>query len=335
MRVKVSALGIVVLVCLCGGRADAGPAEDRAAADALFEEGRELLKAGRAAEACPKFAASQKLHPRPGRLLQLGDCYEKNGETARAWETFREAESAARVDKDERRMEVASQRAGDLEPKLAKLVVEVPPEARVAGLLVRRNGKSVEATAWGVAVPVDPGEQRIEVTAPGKKAWVGKVVVEGKPGVTTAWVPALVDEVKGEQVGAGKEEGAGKSWVAIGVGAGLALAGIGTGVGLLVAAGGAGEEADALDDAMPDMACDPTHPDHAANKANCATLLSTVQRKDTFTNVGTGALVAGGVLAVGTVVYALLPTKKQATMGFTLVPTVTPTFAGFAATGQF
>ncbi|MRG97337.1 hypothetical protein [Polyangium spumosum] len=86
---------------------------------------------------------------------------------------------------------------------------------------------------------------------------------------------------------------------------------------------------------MPDMACDPSHPDHAANRANCATLLSTLQRKDTFFNVGTGALVAGGVLAVGTVVYALWPAKKRAATGFVLVPSVTPTFAGIAASGQF
>ncbi|MDI1482457.1 hypothetical protein [Polyangium sp. y55x31] len=335
MRVKVSALGVVALICLGGGRADAGPAEDRAAADALFQEGRELLKGGRAAEACPKLAASQKLDPRPGRLLALGDCYETNGETASAWATFREAESTARAAKDERRMEEAARRAGGLEPKLAKLVVEVAPEARVAGLEVRRNGKPVEEAVWGAAVPVDPGEQRIEVTAPGKKGWAEKVVVEGKAGVTTVKVPALGDEVTVRQGVARREEGAGKSGVAIGVGAALGAVGIGTGIALLVAASGADSDAEALDSSMPDAACDPAHPENAANKGKCATLLSTLQRKDTFANVGTAALVVGGVLAVGTVVYALLPVKTRATTGFTVLPTVNPTFAGLAATGRF
>ncbi|HVK70250.1 MAG TPA: hypothetical protein VM694_37610, partial [Polyangium sp.] len=136
------------------------------------------MKGGRAAEACPKLAASQKLDPRPGRLLALGDCYETNGETASAWATFREAESTARAGKDERRREEAARRAGELELKLAKLVVEVAPEARVAGLEVRRNGKRVEAEVWGAAVPVDPGEQVIEAVAPGKKGWAEKIVVE-------------------------------------------------------------------------------------------------------------------------------------------------------------
>ncbi|WP_272458688.1 tetratricopeptide repeat protein [Polyangium jinanense] len=334
MGSKSSWIGVVFAVSLCVGPAHAGPAEDRAAADALFQEARALAKEGRHAEACPKFAASQKLDPRPGRLLALGDCYETAGQTASAWATFREAASAAQAAKDERRTEEAVRRAGELEPKLAKLVVEVAPEARVAGLVVKRNGKVVEAEVWGSVVPVDPGEQRIEVTAPGKKAWAEKVVA-GEGAVTRVKVPALGDEVKVERVASAKEEGAGKSWALLAVGGGLALAGIGTGIGLLVAANGADEEADALDASMPDAACDPAHPEHAANKATCATLLSTLQRKDTFFNVGTGALVVGGVLAVGTVLYALWPAEKRTTTGLTFVPTVTTTFTGIAARGQF
>ncbi|MDC0742320.1 hypothetical protein [Polyangium mundeleinium] len=335
MRVKGSLLGVVVLVCLCGGRAEAGPAEDRAAADALFQEGRELLKGGRAAEACPKLAASQKLDPRPGRLLALGDCYETNGETASAWATFREAESTARAAKDERRMVEAARRAGELELKLAKLVVEVAPEARVAGLEVRRNGKRVEEAVWGAAVPVDPGEQRIEAAAPGKKGWAEKIVVEGKAGVTTVRVPALGDEVVVERVGAMKEEGAGKNGVAIGVVAALGAVGIGTGIGLLVAASSLVSDADAQDDAMPDGACSPLHPRNAEFSGACGELRGKLERSQTLHNVGLGAAIAGGVIGVGTLIYALMPSKKPATMGFQVLPTVAPTYAGISAIGQF
>ncbi|MDI3285363.1 hypothetical protein [Polyangium sp. 15x6] len=334
MRVKVSALGVVALVCLGGGRADAGPAEDRAAADALFQEGRELLKGGRAGEACPKFAASQKLDPRPGRLLALGDCYETNGETASAWATFREAESTARAGKDERRMEEAARRAGELEPKLAKLVVEVAPEARVAGLEVRRNGKRVEEAVWGAAVPVDPGEQRVEAAAPGKKGWAGKVVA-GEGAVTRVKVPALGEEVTVKRGEAVREEGAGKSGVVVGVGAALGVVGVGVGIGLLVAASGLVSDADAQDNGMPDGACSPLHPRNAEFSGACGELRGALERSQTLHNVGLGALVAGGVIGVGTLVYTLMPSKKSATMGLQVLPTVAPTYAGISAIGQF
>ena len=71
-------------------------AEDQAAARALFNEGRELLTAGRYAEACPKFEAARKLYASAGILLNLGDCYERLGRTASAWTEFGEAVSLAR-----------------------------------------------------------------------------------------------------------------------------------------------------------------------------------------------------------------------------------------------
>ncbi len=335
MRSKFPWIGVAFAVNLCLGPAYAGPAEDRAAADALFQEGRELLKGGRPVEACPKFAASQKLDPRPGRLLALGDCYETSGETASAWATFREAESMARAGKDERRMEEAARRAGELEPKLARLLVEVGPEARVAGLEVRRNGKRVEAEVWGAAVPVDPGEQRIEAGAPGKKGWAEKVVVEGKAGVTRVKVPVLGEE--GKVVVKEEGEGAGKSITVIAVGAAVGVVGVvgvGAGVGFLVAASGVRADADqTIADA--DLVQGDCPGGNVQDAAACTKLKEQLGSLDTFTNVGTGVLIAGGVVATGTLVYALWPRKRSAKAGLDVVPVVAPSFAGVVAAGRF
>ncbi|APR77729.1 Hypothetical protein A7982_03076 [Minicystis rosea] len=191
MRLRSLAGGILLVGSLVAVDASAGPAEDRAAADTLFREGRALVKQGKYADGCPKLAASQKLDPAIGTLLALGDCYELAGQTASAWATFNDAGAMARKAGDQRRGDEAARRAGLLEPKLSKLVIEIAPDARAEGLEVRRNGKTIDTALLGAAIPIDPGEQTIEATAPNRKPWVTKVQVEAKPGAVTVRVPAL------------------------------------------------------------------------------------------------------------------------------------------------
>jgi hypothetical protein len=62
--------------------------EDRAAAEALFEEGRAQLEGGKYAEACEAFAKSDALDPAAGTELNLGDCYEKLHEVGKACEAY-------------------------------------------------------------------------------------------------------------------------------------------------------------------------------------------------------------------------------------------------------
>lgn len=131
------------------------PANDRVAAEALFEEGRSLVAAGKVAEACPKFADSQRLDPAPGTLLNLASCWEKLGRTASAWVTYREAASAANALGRSDYVATAQRHADSLAPKLARITVNVPQA--IDGLELRRDGAIVSSIQWGQAVPVDPG----------------------------------------------------------------------------------------------------------------------------------------------------------------------------------
>src|SRR5262249_42741606 len=82
-----------------------------AEAEALFRDGRELIKAGKLAAGCERLAASERLESSVGTLLNLGDCREKLGKLASAWAAFRKAEALAkRTPGDERRQAEAARR---------------------------------------------------------------------------------------------------------------------------------------------------------------------------------------------------------------------------------
>jgi serine/threonine-protein kinase len=176
----------------------------KAAAEALFDDALKLMKSGHHAEACPKLEESQRIDPGVGTLLYLGECYENVGRTASAWATFREAASRAGAEGQNERLKTATERAARLEPKLAYLTVQVAPETRaLPGLTVKLGQASLGSEFFGIAAPVDPGEARIEVGAPGYASFTTSVTVE--PGSRSQLsVPAL-----GHQAPPAKDSSAG------------------------------------------------------------------------------------------------------------------------------
>ena len=153
---------ILAVLCLTA-TAQANPA-----AQALFEEGRRLVESGRHEEACPKFRESQAMDPGIGTLYNLAECLEVTGRTASAWAAFHEAADMARNAGQAERETAARARAVALEPRLIRLRVDVPPQARAAGLTIRRNNADVGQAQWGVDVPTDPGVHIVVAEAPGK-----------------------------------------------------------------------------------------------------------------------------------------------------------------------
>lgn len=150
------------------GRA-AAQTRDPAAAQALFDQARELSRQGRYAEACPKFLESNRLDPGIGTQFHLAECYQQSGQIATAWATFLDVASIARSAGQLDREKAATKRAQQLEPRLPKLTINVAQASQVPGLEVHRDGLLVGAAQWGAAVPVDPGEHDLTVTAPGRK----------------------------------------------------------------------------------------------------------------------------------------------------------------------
>lgn len=133
------------------GMAAADPSKnDPAAAQILFYDARNLMQAGKYAEACPKLEESLRLDPGLGTQFNLADCNEHIGKITTAWVGFLEVAAQSKATNQPEREKVARKRAAALDARLPKLVVDVisaPP-----GLEVKRDGVVIGSAAWGLSL---------------------------------------------------------------------------------------------------------------------------------------------------------------------------------------
>jgi hypothetical protein len=220
---------------------------DSAAARTLFSEGRELMQAERFAEACPKLEESLRLDHGMGTQFNLAHCWEKLGRSASAWALFLDVAAAARAGNQPQREAAARERATALEPKLTRLRIEVPTP--VSGMKVARGDQDVGRAAWGTAMPVDPGEHRLVVTAPGRREWTHELDLPATAKTFSVTVPELDEDLSpvavsddapdarraensrqfGADAGSTRDKGDGRKVAALVVGgAGIAAVAVGT-----------------------------------------------------------------------------------------------------------
>jgi hypothetical protein len=199
MVVSVAAFAATLLASEQPAAAQARPGQT--AADALFNEGRELLEKGRFAEACPKLAKSEELAPAVGTLLNLGYCWEQLAKLRSAMDSYAEAETLALTAGDTKRAAFAKERFRAVEPRAMKLIVRVaPPE--VPGLEIKRNGVVLTKSELEHPIAVDPEDFTVTATAPGHEPWKGGIIVRGEGATVTMIVPPLADPKGGGGGGA-------------------------------------------------------------------------------------------------------------------------------------
>jgi hypothetical protein len=172
---------------------------NEASAEALFEQGRDLLRAGKAAQACPLLAESQRLDPAGGTLLALAMCHEAEGKLASAWAEFVDVEGRSRSEGRTDRVQVAHDHARALKPRLSTLLVSVPSElGTLAGIEIRNNGVLLGAGGWNLAVPVDGGQYAIAISAPGKLGWQKTVQVKPESDAAVLDAPSALEPAPAE-----------------------------------------------------------------------------------------------------------------------------------------
>lgn len=274
-----------------------------ALAEALFRSGRELMTAGRYTEACPKFAESERVDPKPGTLLNLALCHERTGRTASAWAEYVDAAEIAHAAGESEREKVALAHAATLEPRLAHIFIQPPADDDQVSLDERVLG----AGAFGTPIPVDPGDHVLRATATGKKPFATSFAVTPGQATRTFRIPSLEDD---RSPAAGLPAAApvvpaaalrpsswvarvdGRTWGFVAGGAGLALLGVGAffGVEAFVDKHTANRECDAAQCTQTGL--------------NAIAAMKAAEATSTLT-------ILGGVAGVGAGLYLILASPRR------------------------
>ncbi|HSR97993.1 MAG TPA: hypothetical protein VLM79_13125 [Kofleriaceae bacterium] len=322
----------MMLVSGLAGRAHAQSADSSALAEQLFNQARDLVKANKWAEACPKFEASLRYDPVLGTRLNLATCYEHIGRLASAWGLYRESIDAAKKAGDTKRADYAQKQATALEPRLPKLAISAPVN-KPAGFVVKRDGTPIDAGELGSALYVDPGTHEVVASATGFESYTVTVtVVEGK--TETLSIPPLVakaaatdekkpdaeEEVDTAAIAAKARQ---RKFIALGLGGGGVVA---IAVGLVFGAKASSTYSDAQKLCGDDLVCSPENFDKGKK------LVSDARSAGTISTVLVGVGIAAA--AAGAVVYFTRPKAAERATA-RLVPVPQQGGAGLALVGTF
>jgi hypothetical protein len=329
----VLSLVLVGLLVAPHAHAQGASGADKAAAEALFKQGKKAFDAGKHAQACGKFDASHKLDPAVGTLLFLGECNERQGKTASAWAAFTEAAALAGRRKDQKRKELAQVRVSALEPQVSKLMVMVSDPA--PQLSIRRDGVVLPEPSWGEALPIDPGEHAVEASAPGKKVWMSSITVADGGETFTVNIPTLQDlnsggpgpapvPTPGPRPESGGDQGGGGSGSALRI-TGLTVAGLGV-VGVVVGSVfgvlAKGSNDDSLEACRTETLCSPEG-------------LALRDDAKTQATVSTATFIVGGVLLAGGLTLFFLAPDDEGSPEVALDATFGPGQTGLTLRGSF
>lgn len=179
---------VVAALSLAAPRAEA---QSTSAARAKRAEGQQFLEAGKYAEACAAFDASQKLEPDVGTLTFVAACREMEGRLATASATFTDVRQQAHATGDAAREQAATNHIDDLAPRLSRLTISVPVASDVTDLEIQRDGEVVPRARWNQPVPVDGGKHTITARAPGRQAWTETREINPERDAQTVVIPVL------------------------------------------------------------------------------------------------------------------------------------------------
>ena len=195
-RIRRRAITVLTAVLLANARpahAQTTPTDPakRAAAQALFDAGRQLATQGQYDKACPKLLESYSLDAAMGTKFYLAECYEHIGKLASAWTYYLDVAEEAHGSGAADREKFANDKAASLKPRLPQLTVTLGRARGVAGLVVQRDGIVIGEGMLDTPIPVDLGSHTVTVKAPGKKPWETHVEAKKEGDALRVEIPVL------------------------------------------------------------------------------------------------------------------------------------------------
>lgn len=261
---------------------------DPVAATELFSQGRDALKDGDVDRACPLFAESNRLDPKVGTLLNLGECEEKRGHFAEAMQAWQQAVNLAEATNDPRG-QVAADRLAELTPRVPRLTIRVSRDSP-PGTRIYRDDVELGEVMLGHPFPVDPGDHRIVAVGPDHTRRTFHVRLKEGDTTEISVTAKSVAPATSPSAGASAEPASpppkpGRRTLAYVLG-GVGIAGVAT--GLVTGAMLMSRKSTVDDHCAPDGACDPTGAD-AADSGKTLVPINTVAWAVGAVGLGAGA----------------------------------------------
>lgn len=145
------------------------------------------MKSDHCQDAIVFFAESQNTDPAAATLANLATCYARLGKTGSAYSTYKLAARAAILENKPDLQKRTDEAAATLAPSLTQL--RVVPLGNGGLPDIKINGQAVEDVRK--PVPLDPGENIIEATAPGHETWRRVLSTHGEGTLMVVEVPDL------------------------------------------------------------------------------------------------------------------------------------------------
>ena len=222
-RWSISAGALVLALWPLGeAHAQAPPAAPNPVVIEMYTAAWAARNEGRWDVACTKFQEALAIEATPAIVINVGDCHEHAGQVATALADYERARLLNQSTADlTRKADIEGEIAGrviQVRPRVPKMRIDVAP--RVAGVVVKLDGKVVPAGALGVEQTLDPGKHEVTVAAAGYRS--ERRAVDVKEGTSVPVTFSLVSDAPPEVSHTGS--------IALGATA-VVLAGVGLGLG--------------------------------------------------------------------------------------------------------
>ena len=171
-----TALAALLGLALAASSAHAAPADvEVRAARQLFVDAEKDEDGARWADALAKLRRVALVKSTAGIHYHVALCEEHLGQLAAALDEYTSAEGQARAESALDVLHLVGKRIADLGPRVPRLTIRLVPT--VADATVTLDGAKLSPAVFGTALPVDPGEHRIEATAPNRPPTIRSVTV--------------------------------------------------------------------------------------------------------------------------------------------------------------